>query len=37
MYFDKHEVGKNIDSNQKKLLKNLQFNNFVLAVKTGYL
>ena len=30
-------MGKNIDSNQKKLLKNLQYNNFVLAVKTGYL
>ena len=37
MYFDKNEVGKNIESNQKKLLKNLQLNNFVNSRKCGYL
>ena len=37
MYFDKNEVGKNVESNQKKLLKNLQLNNFVNSLKCGYL
>ena len=37
LYFDKNEMGKNIDSNQKQLLKSLQLNNFVNAIKSGYL
>jgi hypothetical protein len=37
LYFDKNEIGKNIDSNQKQLLKSLQLNNIVNAIKSGYL
>jgi len=37
LYFDKNEISQNIDRNQKKLLKNLQLNNFVNSIKSGYL
>lgn len=37
MYFDKNEVGQNLESNQKKLLKNVQLNNFANSLKCGYL
>ena len=38
LYFDKNELNnKTMDSGQKTLLKNLQLNNFVNALKSGYL